>query len=836
MDSSNHNMFTIEFEAGVLSLVGERPVAPPASRHRIGWFLQSLDVNGASQRYRSFHFARVLDPQFESRYFNSAAELQESLPNLDAIVIVKRLDRAVLELVGAAKLFDVPVFLDLCDDLMASSYGKNEFGVNLLHFFGIAPLLAGVTVPTAEMADRIEFYARDHHLPSFPVHVVPDIAETWEIYRATFKHVTGSDVPAVLDEPRSVGLGPKRVVWFGNYGASHSNFGIFTVKPFLKALKAVNENIPLELIIVSNSESVFRALVYDCGFSTRYVPWSAQAVYSELVVADAALLTTGDDEFCAIKSSNRVLQALAMNVPVITSKGASIAEFEDAIFSGRLEDSLRLCLGPARARVVPARMETARRVLERYTPERLSGIWASLLKTAIEKRREGQRAKPPRKFLVVLEPGDSPAIAKKLFSAARKLPNVETEVLLSTELLDKQPEFAPVVGRAPTIPRFFSGKLNGPRNLLLDCSALVVERPEAPLAKQLSALASPLGVPVVSSGDAVNGGLDKFIPRANLSSRPSSGIRAGPYAERLNTDGILDWAFVVHENARGWILDAICREIGSRQPDSWHVCYYPEPSPDAKNYFFSHYLLLQNYLDRHPEKLRNSNLFVWYTHPREENPVSVAKLLLAFDKVTKVVFACESNRRIWLERGLPEEKTAVILGAADPALFRSHERGSGVVGLSSAFYERKNPDRLLEVIKLLPHRRFSLLGKNWNRYALFEEMKTLPNFTYKSAPYRDYPEIYSKFDVFLSMSNLEGGPIPLIEAMMSNAVPVASRTGFAPDLIRHGENGFIFDVDASATVIAKLIEAAFALPGDVRHTVEQYDWDNFSTAIVKLAG
>jgi glycosyltransferase involved in cell wall biosynthesis len=85
------------------------------------------------------------------------------------------------------------------------------------------------------------------------------------------------------------------------------------------------------------------------------------------------------------------------------------------------------------------------------------------------------------------------------------------------------------------------------------------------------------------------------------------------------------------------------------------------------------------------------------------------------------------------------------------------------------------------------------------------------------------------------MSNLEGGPIPLIEAMMSNAVPVASRTGFAPDLIRNGGNGFIFDLDASAERIAKLIEAAFTLPGDIRKTVEKYDWDRFSASIIKLA-
>ena len=32
--------------------------------------------------------------------------------------------------------------------------------------------------------------------------------------------------------------------------------------------------------------------------------------------------------------------------------------------------------------------------------------------------------------------------------------------------------------------------------------------------------------------------------------------------------------------------------------------------------------------------------------------------------------------------------------------------------------------------------------------------------------------------------------------MMSNCVPVASKTGFCPDIINHGQNGFLFDINA----------------------------------------
>ncbi len=812
------------------------PVRDDVVRNRpkkVGWLIKSLEVDSASIRYRCFHFTRVLAPQFESRYFTSAFDLLKEVQHLDAIVIVKRIDQTIPDLVAKAHLYDVPVFMDFCDDMLAPGYVKNEFGVNLVRFLGIAPFLAGVTVPSAEMAERIQSYVRDNGLGEIPVHNIPDVAETWDIYRATYQSVTGERLPEALPPPtQSATPGRKRVVWFGNYGASHSNFGIYTLRPALKSLAAVNETIPLELVVVSNSEPVYRALVQGCGFPTRYVPWSAPAVYAELAVADAALLTTGDDHFSKIKSSTRVLQAFAAGVPVIASKGSAVAEFDEAITIGRMKDAFRSCLGPGRVRHVPARLKEAERILPRYTPESIGKLWAGILNAAID----ASRSRPPTmsrdKLLVVLEPGDHLGTATALAKALKNYEEIDYELLVSTELLEEDPRYWNVLRLSRAIPRFYTGKPRGMRNTLGDCSAVIVENPDSPIARVVRAQAEQLGVPLITTSEAVYAGLSQFAsaPREPAPSK----IKAGPYSERRNADGTVDWAFVVHGKTRGWILDAICREIGSRQPDSWEVVYYPDRGPDAKYYFFSHHSLFETFVEREADKVEGRQIFVWYTHPRVETAESVANLLVAFEKATKIIFTCESNRQIWLERGLPAEKTAVILGAADPKQFRYHDRGNGVVGLSSSFYERKNPDSLLDVMRLLPHRQFLLLGRNWNQYALFEEMKALPNFTYMSAPYSDYGEIYSTFDVFLSISRLEGGPIPLIEAMMSNAVPVASRTGFAPDIIRHGENGFIFDVDASPETIAEMIEAAYVLPGNIRETVEDLTWDNLSASIVSL--
>lgn len=230
----------------------------------------------------------------------------------------------------------------------------------------------------------------------------------------------------------------------------------------------------------------------------------------------------------------------------------------------------------------------------------------------------------------------------------------------------------------------------------------------------------------------------------------------------------------------------------------------------------------------------DGNVLVWYTHPRDI-PYSIDEQVVGFNKAHKVLFTCNEYRDLWLGRGVRPEKAVVILGGADPHLFLGHERrGGNVVGLSASFYERKNPDALLEVVSRMPERDFVLVGRKWEEYSRFSELKSLRNFTYIQATYEQYPSLYRDFDVFLSMAMLEGGPIPLIEAMMENVVPVASRTGFAPDLIDHGVNGYLFPVGAGADVVAPLIDAAFSNRANIRRTVLPYSWDEFALAVHAL--
>jgi glycosyltransferase involved in cell wall biosynthesis len=296
-----------------------------------------------------------------------------------------------------------------------------------------------------------------------------------------------------------------------------------------------------------------------------------------------------------------------------------------------------------------------------------------------------------------------------------------------------------------------------------------------------------------------------------------------------------DLVFVVLGKGRGWILEAIAKEIAQRFHGRCRFHYSLIGMPPAKAYFFTHYSMVAHAYKQNPF-LWNRKVFVWYTHPRDDLGITEQDMLYILNCTTRIFCTCTSFVSLLRGKGISTERLACVLGGADPALFRPHQRLSGKVGFCTAYYARKAPDRLLQIVTRLPHRRFLLVGRGWERYERFEELCALPNFEYVEAAYRDYPALYEQMDVFVSPALLEGGPIPLVEAMMANVVPVASRTGFAPDLIRHGENGYLFDTDAPSELVCDLIERAFLLKEDIRSTVLDYSWDRFAGNVLSLMG
>lgn len=296
----------------------------------------------------------------------------------------------------------------------------------------------------------------------------------------------------------------------------------------------------------------------------------------------------------------------------------------------------------------------------------------------------------------------------------------------------------------------------------------------------------------------------------------------------------LDLLLVVSEANRGWVLETICGEIARHHPGRTAIHYGVGTLPHARVYFFSHYSLFGACLRRNPLLLFRRTL-VLFTHPSHD-PLQSRRVARRLGWASAVISMSSVHAQSLVAAGLAEEKLRVVLPGTDPARFVPHARdGLGAIGFCSAYYPRKDPNRIAALVTALPGRRFLLVGKGWEEWTGFEALRAEPNFTYVEPDYEDYPRYYAAMDVFVSPSRLEGGPIPVLEAMMANVVPVCSRTGFGPDLIDHGRNGFLFDVEARIEVVCDLVEEAYRLDADVRATVEDRTWERFSSEIRAIA-
>jgi glycosyltransferase involved in cell wall biosynthesis len=294
--------------------------------------------------------------------------------------------------------------------------------------------------------------------------------------------------------------------------------------------------------------------------------------------------------------------------------------------------------------------------------------------------------------------------------------------------------------------------------------------------------------------------------------------------------------YVAREKDRDWIFGAKVRRLSKYSSLSSKVYFHDKLRhlPDADGFFY----VYQNYFCRcirsTPNILNKKNI-VMFTHPNWTTKYSKTHVVWCLNKANYIICLNSSIKDYLIELGVKPQLLKIIHIGTSSSFFYQHERNTGKVGFCSNFGERKNSDLVYNIIKNMPNQSFCIIGRNWENYSRFAELDAMPNFTYyKDRLYEEYPSLYNEIDVFVSPSTLEGGPVPVLEAMMSNCVPVASRTGFCPDLISHGENGFLFDTDSNYPEVIELIEKAFLLKANVRDTVMDYTWEKCSKTIDNL--
>jgi len=130
----------------------------------------------------------------------------------------------------------------------------------------------------------------------------------------------------------------------------------------------------------------------------------------------------------------------------------------------------------------------------------------------------------------------------------------------------------------------------------------------------------------------------------------------------------------------------------------------------------------------------------------------------------------------------------------------------------------KGPDIFLETLAVLreriPELHVLLSGpsRGYVRRGLGELSIPFSHVYVKRYP--DIGNLYQALDLYLVSSRQEGGPKAVLESMASGVPLVTTRVGQAADIVRHGENGFMVDVE-DVEGLAHWSEHLLQRPGDM---------------------
>jgi glycosyltransferase involved in cell wall biosynthesis len=160
----------------------------------------------------------------------------------------------------------------------------------------------------------------------------------------------------------------------------------------------------------------------------------------------------------------------------------------------------------------------------------------------------------------------------------------------------------------------------------------------------------------------------------------------------------------------------------------------------------------------------------------------------------------------------------------------------------------KGPDVLLAALERLravvPDLFVVLTGPARGYVRAGLERLGIPHRHFSVFHYDSLPAYYALLDAYVIPARQEGGPKALLEAMACGVPVVSTRVGQAADLVRHGENGWLADVDDAEELAHWLAHVRHADASAVvtagRHTAEanSYEaqvplWRDFFTGFVE---
>jgi hypothetical protein len=249
----------------------------------------------------------------------------------------------------------------------------------------------------------------------------------------------------------------RMVIWFGNHGGPHSDFGMLTLLRVAKALKSAHAQAPFTLVVVSDHYDKWKTFVQPLGIPSVYVSWTQDGCQQLLEKAWVFVMPVGEDEFSQSKSANRVLLATELGIPTVSQPLDSLGPLAGQVAAEDFQKKLVYCLtnrSKAREQVMH----------ERVAAHAVFGLpvivreWIEVLTNAKAYAKARDRygvSSTPQKLLVMINLVQDAALALPIIDEARRR-GLETGVVVSHEAMNNNPRLLGYLAEREIAPTYLT--------------------------------------------------------------------------------------------------------------------------------------------------------------------------------------------------------------------------------------------------------------------------------------------------------------------------------------------------------------------------------------------
>ncbi len=186
--------------------------------------------------------------------------------------------------------------------------------------------------------------------------------------------------------------GIKTVLWFGNHGAKYGSFGMSSILQVGAALEQLSGELPLRLVVVSNSQAKYERYIQPLPFETVYLRWHPRKIYDYIQASDVTIIPNSQSIFSICKSANRAVLSLSQGTPVVASRTPALKLFEDCVVFDDWQLGLRqYLLNPAVGEQHVALAQRA--IAQNLSGEKIAQKWLALLKQISQISQQENRAR-----------------------------------------------------------------------------------------------------------------------------------------------------------------------------------------------------------------------------------------------------------------------------------------------------------------------------------------------------------------------------------------------------------------------------------------------------------